>query len=84
MLVGLQYLVTTTSVYWRGFHKAVTAEPTLLLRNGEPLPAALRRERLTRDELEAAVRQAGGRSLDEAEAVFLETDGTLTSILKAL
>ena len=83
LLVGLQYLVTLTSVHWKGFHKAVTAEPTLLLRNGEPLAGALRRERVTLEELEAAVRQAGGRSLGEAEAVFLETDGTLTGILKA-
>lgn len=82
LLVGLQYVVTTTSVYWRGFHKVVTAEPTLLLRQGEPLPEAMRRERVTHDELAAAVRQAGGGSLAEADAVFLETDGTLTSILR--
>ena len=83
LLVALQYVVTTTSVYWRGFHKAVTAEPALLLRDGEPLRGAMRRERITEDELEAAVRQAGGRTLADAAAVFLETDGTLTGIMRS-
>ena len=83
LLVGLQFLVTATSVRWKGFHRAVTAEPTLLLRDGEPLLAVMKRERITEDELEAAVRKAGGRGLNEAEAVILETDGSLTGILRA-
>lgn len=83
LLVGLQFLVTATSVRWKGFHKAVTAEPALLLRNGEPIVAAMRRERIADDELLAAVRQAGGRGLHEAEAVILETDGSLTGILRS-
>lgn len=83
LLVGMQFLVTATSVRWKGFHRAVTSEPTLLLRDGEPLPEAMKRERITEDELQAAVRQAGGRALREADAVILETDGSLTGILRA-
>lgn len=83
LLVGLQFLVTATSVRWKGFHKAVTAEPTLLVRNGEPIIGAMKRERITEDELLAAIRQAGGRGLQEAEAVILETDGSLTGILRS-
>ncbi|QYC12197.1 DUF421 domain-containing protein [Brevundimonas nasdae] len=84
LLVGLQYLVTATSVRWKGFHRAVTAEPTLLLRNGAPLVAAMKRERITVDELEAAVRQAGGRVLQDADVVILETDGSLTGVLRSI
>lgn len=83
LLVGMQFLVTATSVRWKGFHRAVTSEPTLLLRDGEPLLEAMKRERITEDELQAAVRQAGGRALREADAVILETDGSLTGILRA-
>lgn len=81
VLVGLQFAVTAASVRWPWINDAVKAEPTLLLRDGEPLPGAMRRQRITRDELEAAVRQSGGRSLDDARAVFLETDGTLTAMV---
>lgn len=84
LLVGLQYLVTATSVRWKGFHRAVTAEPTLLLRNGAPLVAAMKRQRITADELEAAVRQAGGRVLQDADVVILETDGSLTGVLRSI
>lgn len=82
LLIALQFAVTWTSVRWPGFGKAVRAEPTLLLRGGEPLPQAMRRERITEDELTSAVRDAGGQSFGDAEAVFLESDGSLTAILK--
>lgn len=81
ILVGLQFAVTTASVRWQGFSDLVKAEPTLLLRYGQPLTDAMKAERVTQDELEVAVRQAGGRSLADALAVFLETDGTLTALL---
>ena len=82
LLIGLQFAVTWTSTRWPGFRTAIRAEPTVLLRRGEPLPRPMRRERITEDELMSAVRDVGGRSLADAEAVFLESDGTLTAILK--
>lgn len=80
-LVALQYVVTAASVRWPWINDLVKAEPTLLLRDGEPLPGAMRRQRITLDEMEAAVRQAGGGSLTQARAVFLETDGSLAAII---
>lgn len=82
LLVLLQFIVTTLSVRWPAFDRRLTAQPALLLRNGEPLVRAMKRERITREELEAAVREAGATSLEAAEAVFLETDGTLSAILR--
>ena len=81
VLVGLQFLVTATSVRWRWINDAVKAEPTLLLKDGSALQTAMRRQRITLDEIEAAVREAGGGSLTMAKAVFLETDGTLSAVL---
>lgn len=81
LLVGVQFAVTWTSVRWRGFDEAIKSEPTVLLRDGVPLPAALRRERVTEEELHAAVRERGGRDVSEAQVILLETDGTLTAIL---
>lgn len=81
-LIGLQWLVAWSSVRWKGWAKTVRAEPTVLVRAGEPIPAALKRERVTQDEVLSAVREAGGRDLSEAEAVILEGNGALTAILR--
>lgn len=81
-LIGLQWLVAWSSVRSRSWAKTVRAEPTVLARDGEAISAALRRERVTEDELLSAVRDAGGRNLAEAEVVMLEGDGALTAILK--
>lgn len=82
-LIGLQWLVAWTSIRWKAWAKAVRAEPTVLARDGQAIEAALRRERVTHDELLSAVRDAGGRDLAAAEIVILEPDGALTAILKS-
>ncbi len=81
-LIGLQYLVTWSSIRWGWIRRAVRSEATVLLRDGVPVSDALRRERVTEHELLSAIRGAGGRSLDEADVVMLESDGSLTAILK--
>lgn len=80
LLIGLQFVVTWSSVRARWVRQVVTGEPLMLLYRGEFLPAALRRARLTEDEVRAAVRSAGLAFLDEAEAVVLETDGSLSVV----
>lgn len=81
VLIGLQFVITWSSVRWKLWARAVRSEPTVLVRAGEPLPGALRRERVTEGELLSAVRSAGGREIAEAEVVILESDGALTAIL---
>ncbi len=78
LLVGMQYLVTWASVRKRWVRQLVTGEPALLVLRGECLPQALRKARVTQDEILAAVRAAGMASLSEAEAVVLETDGSFS------
>lgn len=81
LLILLQYVVTFASVRSRRVAQLVKSEPTLLLRKGECLPAAMRRERVTEEEVLAAVRSSGGRQLEDAEVVVLESDGSLSAIL---
>jgi uncharacterized membrane protein YcaP (DUF421 family) len=50
------------------------------LHHGEFLEGALTIERITREEVEAAVRRAGFSCVDATEAVVLETDGNLSVI----
>ncbi|MBU1347567.1 MAG: DUF421 domain-containing protein [Alphaproteobacteria bacterium] len=81
-LIGLQYLVTWSSIRWTWVRQGVRSEPTILVRDGQPVTTALRRERVTEAEALSAVRDSGGRDLEEAEVVVLESDGSLTAILK--
>ena len=80
LLVGLQFVVTWSSVRARWVRQFVTGEPVMLLHRGDFLPSALRQARVTQDEIRAAVRAAGLASLVDAEAVVLETDGSFSVI----
>lgn len=80
LLVGLQLVITWLSVRSRRISSMVKAEPALLLFRGRLLDAALRRERVTRDELLAAVRASGRAGLEQVHAVVLESDGSLNII----
>ena len=80
VLMGLQFAITWLSVRSSRVREAVKGEPRLLLFRGEPVASALRRERVTREELLAAARDHGVAALDDVEAAVLETDGTITIV----
>lgn len=58
------------------------SEPVLLYRSGF-LRGPMRRARVTEDEVRQAARSSGKASLDDVEAVVLETDGSF-SVLSAV
>ena len=76
VLIFGQYAVARLSVRFEWVRRAVKSEPRVLLLRGQLLHDAMRRERVTADEIESVVRGAGLGSLDQAGAVVLETDGT--------
>ena len=80
LLILLQYAITWSSVRWPLFQRIVKARPRLLAYDGETLDDALREERVSEEELAAAVRDAGLPSVEQAQAVVLETEGTLTVV----
>ncbi|MBW3635645.1 MAG: DUF421 domain-containing protein [Armatimonadetes bacterium] len=75
VLIGLQFVVAWLSVRYKAVSRLVKSEPALLLHRGEFCHEALRRERVTENEVRAAVRSQGIASLEAVEAVVLETDG---------
>ena len=75
LLVGLQFLVTWTSVRAPWVKRLVTGEPELVVYRGRLLGDAMRRNRVTEDEVRAALRNTGHAGFDDVEAVVLETDG---------
>lgn len=84
VLVGAQYVITWLSVRSRTVKQLVKSEPSLLFHQGTFLEGALRRERVTEEEVLAAVRQQGKGSLSEVVAVVLETDGTFSILSSGL
>lgn len=80
LLVALQFVITWSSVRSPRFRALVKNRPRLLAFRGEPLADALRRERVTDDELAAAVRASKLPGLQATHAVILETDGSFSVI----
>ncbi|HLL75255.1 MAG TPA: YetF domain-containing protein [Pyrinomonadaceae bacterium] len=80
LLIFLQFAITWLSVRSARVSRLVKSEPALLLRRGEFLHGAMRRERVNEEEVRSAVRNAGRGSLSEIEAVVLETDGSLSVV----
>lgn len=82
LLVSLQYVVTWLAIRSTWFRRIIKSEPSLLFYRGEFLQEQMRKERIVRDEILAAVRQQGVSDLMKVEAVVLETDGSLNIVKK--
>jgi uncharacterized membrane protein YcaP (DUF421 family) len=80
MVVALQWVVTSASVRWPGFKRLARSEPTLLVEQGHYLDAAIAAERLTRSEVDQAIRNKGIGRIGQVAAVVLETDGSFSVI----
>lgn len=78
LLIGLQFVVTWSSVRWPAFSRLVKADPTLLFYQGRMLQRPLRQQRVTESEVRAVIRATGHSVMDEVEAVILETDGSFS------
>ncbi|MGY0071231.1 DUF421 domain-containing protein [Streptomyces sp. QTS137] len=79
-LVALQFVTAWASVRFRSVRRLVKAEPTLLLHEGRMLHEAMRRQRVTPDEVRQAIRAQGTGALELVHAVVLETDGSFSVI----
>ena len=80
LLIFLQFGVTWLSVRSSTFRRFVKNEPKLLFYDGRFLRGAMRVERVTEEEVEAAVRQQGLANFEEVGAAVLETDGSVTVV----
>jgi len=80
LLISLQYVVTRLKVRWPSLGRVVTNPPVLLYFRGEFLRDAMRRERVTRSELETAARKNDFSTLAEVEAIVIESSGEFSVI----
>jgi uncharacterized membrane protein YcaP (DUF421 family) len=80
LLIALQFVITWLSVRVRWVRALVKSEPTLLVSDGAYLDNAMSAQRVTREEVEAALREQGVSGVETVACVVLETDGTLSVI----
>ena len=78
LLAALQFGVAWASLRAGWFRRLVKSDPALLVRDGVLLDDAMRRERVDRDEILAAIRKSGISALGDVRAVVLETDGSFS------
>lgn len=82
VLIGLQFLIAWSSVRVAQVRRLIKSEPALLFYKGQFIDHALKYERVTHDEVRAAVRSQGAGEMAAVDAVVLETDGSF-SVIKA-
>lgn len=82
LLLGLQYCLTALAVRSKVVDNAIKAEPRLLVDNGAFLSRAMRKERVTEQEILSALREHGVKSMDEVRWVILESDASFSVIPK--
>lgn len=80
LLVALQWTAAGLRERWRRVHGLVDVEPVMLYRRGRVNDRALKRHRLEPDDLLSAVREHGMGSLDQVEAVVLQSDGSFAVV----
>lgn len=83
LLVSLQLVLTFLSVRVKFLKKAITSQPRLLVYKGEVLWPALKKERVTQEELNMAARRKGLDNIGDIDAIVMETTGKLTVIPRA-
>ncbi|MBH0236613.1 DUF421 domain-containing protein [Methylobrevis albus] len=83
LLILLQFLVTFASVRSARFADAIRSDPALIVHKGEFCRETMRRERITDDEARSAVRSSGGTGVAAVESMILESDGTLSVVLRS-
>ena len=78
VLIGLQFIITSTAIRSRLARRVIKSNPALLVHNGRMNHDVMKRERVTEEEVLAAARQEGFGDLREVKAIVLETDGTFS------
>jgi len=81
-LLGMQEITRYFQARSLRVHHVVRQPPRVMLWNGELLEDRLRASSVSADEIRAAVRKAGLRSLSDAQVVVLENDGERSVVAK--
>jgi uncharacterized membrane protein YcaP (DUF421 family) len=82
-LMGLQILLSWLCVTSHRVDSFVNGEPSLIFHDGNFLKDAMRRERVTKEEMPSATRSQGVADLGDVDSIVLETNGQISIVLKS-
>ena len=77
-LISLNYLLGYITFRSKKMGRFIEGRPQVIIHNGHVYRDVMERERLTQDELDAAVRLAGCASIDEVHFAILENNGQIS------
>jgi len=77
LLIALQFAITWLSVRYEPFENLIKSTPKLLVHRGVYQDKAMRDERVSREEITAALHANGKPEVSAQISVVLETDGSL-------
>jgi uncharacterized membrane protein YcaP (DUF421 family) len=83
VILGLNYAVVELTFRSKRLRRLIEATPTLLIHNGQILHANLRKERLSLDDLHAALRRNGIADAEHVRVAVLEENGGISVIPRA-
>ena len=79
-LLTLNYAISFARVRVPWFNRLVEPSPVVVAKNGKWLKAQLKKQELTDEECQAALREHGLESVAETKQVVLEADGSLSVV----
>jgi uncharacterized membrane protein YcaP (DUF421 family) len=77
-LIVIQLLLAELAARSPTAERLINGTPTLLLSHGKFIHSALRKERVTEEEVRAAIREKGVTRVEDVDAVIMENDGSLS------
>lgn len=77
-LIAIQLVLAALASRYPTAERLINGEPTLLLSHGKFISGALRKERVTEEEVRAAIREKGVTRVEDVDAVIMENDGSLS------
>ena len=81
-MLALNYLTNQLSFHFRWFEQLIEHRPLQIIRDGQTIPRALRKELLTPEELMGHLRLNGVGDIAQVESAHVEADGRLSVVTK--
>ena len=78
VLFGANFLLKNLLYRNPDINRLVSGDPVMLVHQGNVIEETRRREKVTRDELEAAAREHGVASIKDVDLAILERDGNIS------
>jgi uncharacterized membrane protein YcaP (DUF421 family) len=82
-LIIVQVVLAELAVRSELADRIINGRPKLLLSHGKFIHRALKKERITEEEVRGAIREEGVKRVEDVDAVVLENDGSLTVAWKS-